>query len=239
MHWASTCLVRARSWPFGFQSSIWKPSHRSRLFISFSLAIGFHEFYLVSCRIFLMHSKVVLLINSGKSFALLLVSFGGFPSSFFLFFECLGFPWSMLEFAIRIFARFLVLILCISLRGRWLFQDTIMFWTLAQSCPPHLWQWREWCIVISSDRTRFSCALHDRASYVSLCFLYWLHSSLLQVMPRKHTSVEPSKRPRVEASTPDTDYTPKFHTLTHQERYTPLSRHRFGESWEIDWDVLR
>lgn len=127
--------MRARSWPFGFQSSIWKPSHRSRLFISFSLAIGFHEFYLVSCRIFLMHSKVVLLVNSGKSFALLLVSFGGFPSSFFLFFECLGFPWSMLEFAIRIFARFLVLILCISLRGRWLFQDTIMFWTLAQSCP--------------------------------------------------------------------------------------------------------
>lgn len=47
-----------------------------------------------------------------------------------------------------------------------------------------------------------------------------------------------SKRPRVETPTPSVDYVPTFHTQVVQECYERLSHRRFGESREIDWDVL-
>lgn len=90
----------------------------SETFTPFSSAIGFHEFYLAFCRV-LMRSIAVSLLNSGKSPALLLVSFRSFQSSFFLIFRCFDFLGSILEFAIHFFfARFLESLTYKNLRGR-------------------------------------------------------------------------------------------------------------------------
>lgn len=62
---------------------------------------------------------------------------------------------------------------------------------------------------------------------------------LLEIMPKKHTIIGPSKRPRVEEIVPDVDLAPVFHTQMHQEYFTHLSRWCFDELREIDWDVLR
>lgn len=43
----------------------------------------------------------------------------------------------------------------------------------------------------------------------------------------------------MEAPTPGTYYTPVFNTQVHQDLYARLSRRFFGESREIDWNVLR
>lgn len=59
---------------------------------------------------------------------------------------------------------------------------------------------------------------------------------LLQIILRKQIA---SKRPITEAPTPHIDYAPTFHTHVDQECYARLFRRRFGESREIDWDLLR
>lgn len=85
--------------------------------------------------------------------------------------------------------------------------------------------------------TLFVLLARSRPPYF-LSPIYQLHSLFLQIMPWKHIVVGPSKRPRDEASILGTNFTPTFHTQVLQEHYTHLSHHRFGESREIDWDVL-
>lgn len=60
-----------------------------------------------------------------------------------------------------------------------------------------------------------------------------------RIMPHKRVSMGSSKRPRLEAPTLGTYYTLVFNTQVHQDLYARLSRRFFGESREIDWNVLR